>query len=349
MTRSKEHKPLSAAIREFDVESWSRGHGARRAGSTGRVMMMRCPNCYKDKKFWISIKTKRHLCYSCRWGDGQSFVKLVETLDCVSTEGALDVIYNGSAPISVDKIAPLMKESKPFSPPELRSIKTGSGYSLLDLERKVKTFDPAEIPFPASFRSLPDDGNWYTEKRNFFPGAAGHLRLGECTQGWLRNRLIFPIFWKGRLVYYAGRDMTGKASRKVLNMKKRDGAASAGDVLLNMDRAHLVNDGKVVLVEGLTSAAAYGPDAVASLGNSLTSNQICRMLDYGYSHVVMAWDGDAKDVAEETAHKLSAVIPTSIAYFPVGADPSDLGQVKSKEIVANAVPVRAGLLDIPIL
>ena len=102
--------------------------------------------------------------------------------------------------------------------------------------------------------------------------------MGECSKGWLKNRLIFTVHHQAKLIYYVAREMADKgfkpelmSGKKILNLPSRKwGTTGSKKVLLNMDRAGTVNKGRVVCVEGPTSAAVMGAVAVASLGKSLS-------------------------------------------------------------------------------
>lgn len=344
---------ISQAIAEFDVRAWASRHGGKPDGRAQRVMLIDCPFCLKSQHLWVSVVSKQWHCFVCLKGNAKesvggklSVIALVKEVERTTFALALDIVARNAIHVSVNEVAELPR-TRFRRPVETKRNESGD-YDPTFWEDQ--SFEPKTVPFPESFHYLPPEGNDYTRGRGFPFGSAYWYRLGVCTRGWLRNRLVFPVFYREELIYWVARDMTGREKkRKYLNLpSKRMGAVGSKEVLLNMDRAGTVNNGRVVLVEGPASAAIMGPDAVASFGKTLSGDQIARMMEYGYKHITVAWDGDAKKEARDAALRLSRYLSVSLAEFPGESDPGDVGHEECRRIVAAARPIReADVMDIP--
>jgi hypothetical protein len=269
-------------------------------------------------------------------------ISLVRELEGTDLDGAVAIMEGDATKVDHKKLSKL---SPGAGVPHKRG---GVDYDPSVVFRP-EVFAPGEARWPRFFRPLPPEGNEYSRSRGIPNGAATWFRLGECFSGWLADRLVFPIFFQDKLIYWVARDQTGLAEKKILNMPNKPGMAGSGDVLLNMDRAGLVNGGRVVLVEGPVDAAVVGPDAVASLGKNLSRNQIVRMVEYGYTHVTVCYDGDVRKTAMDTAKRISAYIPASVAELPGKDDPAELGFEVVRTYINAAKPVQSLIYSVPSL
>lgn len=109
------------------------------------------------------------------------------------------------------------------------------------------------------------------------------------------------------------------------------------DVLFNIHRA-IQNQSSVYLTEGVfdcLSMLSIGVNAVASLGKTLSANQIAIFKACNFSNIVVCYDGSAIKDSIKTADKLSDHFKNVfICRLPIGDkdDPNDLlltGQLKS--------------------
>lgn len=348
---------IAAAIAEFDVAQWASRHGGKPDGKDRRVMLIDCPFCLKRLHLWVSILSKRWECFVCGEGNGRpgsrdpkNIIALIMDVEHIGVQDALRVLETNQSHVPVDSIKPLRKGVR-------RNVETKRTEDYDPDFWKPQSFDPKIVNYPRTFRLLPPEGNDYTRSRGIPHGASTWFRLGECTGGWLRGRLVFPVFHNDDLIYWVARDMTGKADKKVLNLpSKKTGAVGSKEVLLNLDRAVTVDDGHIILCEGPISAAVMGPEAVASFGKTLSGHQIRRMIEYGVKKVTAAWDGDAYEDCKRVAERLNKYFDTSWIEFPhwkddgniKGKDPADLGYESCRKYLADATPVQlANVMNIP--
>jgi len=180
-----------------------------------------------------------------------------------------------------------------------------------------------QIPFPEY--AHPVDGRLpYLWKRGIRPEDAQACGLMWCSMGRYRNRLVFPVWEEGRLVYFQARAMweptLGEPFIKALNPPKTEGAAVSGEVLLNLDRAR--PHPHVADTQGGSDALKVGPDAVASFGKQLTAVQISKLQQAGVREVDLMWDADAGQEAWAEAPRLAQCFAVRICLPPTG-DPGD--------------------------
>lgn len=152
--------------------------------------------------------------------------------------------------------------------------------------------NPKEIPLPDHFYALSDaadDDKWamvakaYLESREIdFRQYPFYLSTGipkqhfgppsqkatfvRQTQKW-KKRIIVPIYKDGKLVFYQGRDMTGKAVKKY-----ESPSVSKDRIIYGFDQLFVDDDRPLYVVEGFFDA--FHINGVALLGNELTEPQI---------------------------------------------------------------------------
>ena len=197
---------------------------------------------------------------------------------------------------------------------------------LMDLELPYG-YEPIRKPHP------------YLEKRGIPLDHAIKNHWGISVAGYTKNRLIVPTFMDGRLVFWQARatwEDDSKDFKKVLNPK----GVSARSVLYNYDRAK--NFKKAIMVEGFVDATKVGPDAIATGGKNLHSQQVEFLKDSSIKEVVILWDRDAwgrnkrtKDT-RSSAHKAIDLLraygfKVKAAVPPKGKDPGDYSY-RSKEL-----------------
>ena len=144
----------------------------------------------------------------------------------------------------------------------------------------VRDVEPASIPLPSHFYPLaeasPND-KWadiakdYLEEvrgidPNSYPFMLAHKTGVAKLDRWFK-RIIIPIFKDNNLIFYFGRDLTGKNSKKYLSP-----SFSKEKILYGFDRLFGHRDEPLYIVEGWFDA--FSINGVAILGNELSDTQI---------------------------------------------------------------------------
>lgn len=167
-----------------------------------------------------------------------------------------------------------------------------SGQVTTSQQSRSFMLNPVELPLPDHFYQLDqakDDDKWaeiaryYIEDRKIDPrDYPFYLSTGipkqftgpesqkkafiRAAQKWKR-RIIIPIYKDNKLVYYQGRDLTEKATKKYESPSTRKDR-----VIYGFDRLFIDEDRPLYVVEGFFDA--FHIKGVALLGNELTEPQI---------------------------------------------------------------------------
>lgn len=215
----------------------------------GDAIGYNCFNCghtgaYDPDKPFIDKNGKKHLTLS------DNMTKVMDSFGIPETEYSR-VIFN-----NIERVAPTGAKPK-----------------------AIVSREPSELALPTFFYYLDDadeDDKWaqvarmYLEDRGIDPTSYPFMLAKKASNPilhkWLK-RVIIPVYKEEKLIYYQGRDLTGKAVKKYENP-----AADRGRVLYGYSELHKRTDAPLYIVEGWFDA--YSIDGVAIMGNSLLSEQI---------------------------------------------------------------------------
>ena len=145
-------------------------------------------------------------------------------------------------------------------------------------------------------------------------------------------RLIIPVYHKGKLVTYQGRDWTGKVSPKYKAAHPSVEAAPIKDILYGLDKAEGIDTG--VLVEGVTDVWRIGIGGIACFGIKYREPQV-RLLIEHFKALKILFDTEpqAKIQALKIIKALVPYLPVDWIKLPKGKDPADLTQEEIKELL----------------
>lgn len=93
-------------------------------------------------------------------------------------------------------------------------------------------------------------------------------RGGDKTENKWKGRLIIPYYNNDNLIFYHGRDLTGKSALKYLGTE----AVSKASVMYGLDQLHTNRDQPLFVVEGFFDA--FHIKGVAVFGNEMSEHQI---------------------------------------------------------------------------
>lgn len=296
--------------------------------------LLPCPYCSSDRLRWNHPAKQLWICWGCsRSGTTLDLVQALEKIDLREAMLYVDKLYLGG-----DASLELVPIRAHAAPPR----------SIGDL--------PA-MPWPAGVDLLAANeahrNAWrYLGKRGVDASIAFAYGLGVGRFGRLANYLVFPCYQDGRLVYWQGRatydppaqlDSAQRKAwvvsahfRKTLNPCSSDGAARAGDILFNYDRAR--QSQHVVICEGPFDAIKVGAHAVALLGKVASTakiNLLRRMRAARYTIYLDRGVAEA-NAARALAAELSPYVPTFIATPPEGYDPGALTAEQNHYVIERA-------------
>lgn len=284
------------------------GRGKR----TGSEVHYSCPFCSVRKgsesskrKLGVSYRKGVAHCFRCDWsGTIRSLLWEVK--------GGLD---------ADDRAALADVRSAPGNRGIVRSQLYGT---LLGRDEDVSRLNLKAVALPREYRSLTDASlrrkklyhlaYAYLSNRGVTGTQIRRYKIGYCTTGRYRRRLVFPITYKGKQVYFTTR-YVGDHNIKTLNPKAEEDADGnavtyhKGACLWGYDRCR----GKrtVTIVEGVFDGMACDP-AVALLGKTISDAQLGllhELHESGTSRFVVALDPDAAVQAERLADVVRQRLP----------------------------------------
>lgn len=134
-----------------------------------------------------------------------------------------------------------------------------------------------------------------------------------------KTRIFIPTYNNaGVVVYWVARDMTGEAKAKYINPER-----SRRSQIFNLHRA--INYQYCIITEGVFSAIAAGDNAVATYGKMISSAQVYKLADAGFSRYYVALDNDAMEESIDLCRSLDSLgKEVWFVPLPTGQDPDSV-------------------------
>ena len=168
-----------------------------------------------------------------------------------------------------------------------------------------------------------------------------------------KGRIVFPIKNKiGKVVAFAGRDITGKSKAKYINGKETS-LYQKSQILYGLSNAlpHVRENGQIIIVEGYFDAIRVNQtgykEVVATCGTALTKDMV-KSFSRLTKKAICFFDGDkaGNGAAMKALPVLSKYnVDAAIARLPEGRDPADCCDT-DEMIVVNAIEDAKPLLDV---
>ena len=335
---------------------------------SGRNYVGLCPfHNEKTPSFYVNPEKQNYHCFGCgKGGDIFTFVMETEGLDFPQ---ALELLAARAGVTLTKKTGKKKLE--------------GNLYEVMDLAAQ---FFSAQLRAPEGAA-----GRAYMERRALTPQDAAHFGLGWSSSSWdsllrhlreagvsdrqaltaglviegqrgglydrFRGRLMFPIRdIAGRVIAFGGRLVDGEGAKYINSPEGEIYSKRRTLYLLHEARNAIRERGRSILVEGYMDALRLHlcgfPEAVASLGTSLTEDQ-ARLLKRFSDRCYICYDSDAAG-QEATIRGMyilqSLGLDVQVITIPSGKDPDELltssveGDSKSgsavfEEAIKNARPL----------
>lgn len=204
--------------------------------------------------------------------------------------------------------------------------------------KQIETVKAEKVVFPTGTTKMIEPHRKYLEKRKFdadkleaFWGLKGTGPAGVYC--W---RVIAPITYKGQLVSYQGRDITGRSDTKYRACPSKEETVDHKKTLYGLDQTR--GKSRCIVVEGITDVWRFGEGAVCTFGIEYTKSQV-KLLS-SFDLVFIAYDqGDStseEKAAKKQARKLASELSglTSVELIDIGeGDPADLSQSEADSIM----------------
>ena len=317
------------SVMNFDLESYLQKFGGVPLPKDEWVL--KCPMCNREKLVVNASKKQWH-CWVCEEYKTEYGGKKKAIRGAGGLIGLVGLLEN----CSFDQARKMVTGGK----------SSRGSYFRTDVVRGKKT--SVEIPPPMGWKPINTVLPYCAERGISFEDIR-QFGLVFCDAGRYRNRLIFPIWEQGKLVYYQARAMwrakPGENYIKALNPPSDVGAASPTEILMNLDTAKHFD--RVAVVEGPIDCVHAGPSAVSTLGKRISVSQMLKMKRAGVRAIDLIWDGPTDHEPEgawpemrAAASQLSGIFDTRLVFLPHG-DPGDYTRNELEEFRRKAKPSSA--------
>ena len=192
-----------------------------------------------------------------------------------------------------------------------------------------------EVKLPAGTKQMANMHTLYLRDRGFDPDQLYKTwgLLGTGSIGRYKYRIIAPVFFRGVLVSFQGRDITNKSSLKYKACPKHKERIHHKHVLYGFDLAGR----DVIVVEGITDAWRLGPGAVATFGIKYTWAQVQLLSTF---RRVFVWfdesDPEAVDKSQQLMLDLGSLgVESNAIWTGLGGDPGDKTPEEAKYIMQD--------------
>jgi len=284
--------------------------GAVEIGRDNINVAVKCPNCSKTrsnkKKLVIRLDDGRYHCWVCGL-KGRSLLGL----------------YKKYAPERIDDVKKIIGKS--------------GSYDLFDHEHNEDSEHEEKIQIPTGFVLLatnletrdPDikSAISYCRSRGLGLRDMWHYRIGTCTNGRFRRRVVIPSFNKqGELNYYAGRSIDDDNKMKYIN-------ASVPKISVVFNEINIDWKKELALVEGPLDLVKCNANSTCLLGSHLSEESLLfREIVKNQTSIVIALDPDA----EKKSHRIAAMLSSYGVNVRMAAIPidQDVGDMSHKEFTA---------------
>lgn len=204
------------------------------------------------------------------------------------------------------------------------------------VQAKIAVRKVGKVKLPSGISDLSPNHRKYLKERGFNPKELANIwgLKGTGPVGPYKFRVIAPIYLRGKLISYQGRDITGKSDLKYKACGQDRELMDHKDSLYGFD---LVPGDGVVVVEGITDAWRLGPGAVATFGIEFKNSQINLLRNFKEVFILFDIDPQAKKQAEKLAAVLSAFnIQVEVLELDSG-DPAELSDKEAKKLMKELI------------
>lgn len=184
---------------------------------------------------------------------------------------------------------------------------------------------PDNITLPYGTKELQIQHKNYLWQRQFNAEVLEerYLLRGTNHLGSYKFRIIAPIFHKGKLVSYIGRDITGKNGIRYKACPSEMEIRPHKNCLYGLDN---VQGSTVVIVEGVSDVWRLGPGAVALFGLRASSEQIKLLQQFERRYIMLDSGEDESKKSKSLAATLEAFDGENIVVQLDEGDPGDMKQ-----------------------
>ncbi|OGO08163.1 MAG: hypothetical protein A2Y61_00325 [Chloroflexi bacterium RBG_13_60_13] len=326
------------AIDAFDLEAYLQKFSPN--VSQADELVIACPACGKNKLV-VNVSRKAWHCWRCEeyrlnlYGKRKAvrgaggLIDLIQLLEGCTRERAAAMVMDQARHLPVD-------------------IQTLGGDLDLKRSQEVRVQAAPPIPPPPGWLPVQYDSLAYLRQRGILMEDVMAFGLVYCATGPYANRLIFPVWEGGHLVYWQARamwDSDDPRFRKAMNPPRVAGQSGPAEVLMNLDRAR--RHRRVAVTEGPIDCIHAGPSSVATFGKRISMTQALKLRRAGVRSLDLMWDGPTErepmgawPEMMRAASLLAGMFDVHLVFLPHG-DPGDYTRSELDRLRGRAVPASA--------
>lgn len=280
-----------------------------------------------EGRFHLSISLKKDVfsCWIC--GEKGNYEKLLSKLLNISYIEAKQIIN----PISDLKKALEDRDTKHVKVEEIKKIKK------FELPAYTKPFIKDSVNI---WQEIMQD--FLIDKYNLAFQDIIDAKLHYCIGGKYRNRIIIPIYVKGKLVSFLARSWDKNSNIKYLNCPNEESLINMKKLVYNLD--NITKDQNLIIVEGVFDCIKIKPifsNVIATLGTEVTQEQKNLIINLKAKNLLILADNDinnssTKEKAKELVDYFSAFTNSKYIEVPFkGKDPADLTKVELANLISR--------------
>jgi hypothetical protein len=204
------------------------------------------------------------------------------------------------------------------------------------LEKKY-VFAPASIELKnlSSYSVIHSCFLYFIKGRKYTVEELAEWHVRACLFGEYGSRLIFPIYYKGKLVNYVGRSILN-IKKKYKNCSNEEAIITSSNLLYGYDFIKVGQD-ELVICEGVFDTIRVGKGlAVSILGKKISPSQIELVASLNIKkRITILLDGDALLEAKNLANELRPLVNCEVCviYLESGKDPDNYTRERLLEIL----------------
>lgn len=256
-----------------------------------------CPFCGDDNMHGgFHLYKEYYNCWRCGWTPLQ---KVIATLEDITEREASRII-------------------KDFTIRGIRTKKTES--------RSLK-IKKGTLKLPLGCGPLKKNHKIYLRGRNFNPDKLEKQfkLMGTGPTGRYKFRIIAPIYYRGKMVSYQGRDYTDLQTLRYKACAEPDELLHHKLILYNIKKKYK----KIILVEGITDVWRMGSRTVALFGTGYTKAQLI-LLSRLYRQVFILFDSE-QEAQKRATNLMSELTALGVETENVVLSSGDPGDLTTKE------------------
>jgi len=238
---------------------------------SGKEILFHCPYCnHHKKKLSVNIDKNAYQCWICGQG-GSDIYRIIRRFGSYEQKARWRELMD---------IAPEL---------------TRFGVNMFNAIKGEDIEETQIVTLPEGFKTLSEPSNSrpykqaisYLTKRGITQYDVLWWRMGYCTKGEYKNRVIIPSFDVcGNINYYVARSFDGHPRRYLNPPASRN--IIFNELMINFDK-------EIIIVEGVFDALKAGKNAIPILGSMLTEKgKLFKKIVENDTPVILALDADAK-------------------------------------------------------